>query len=269
MGHSSGRESKKATCTILSSLYVWCPVSLARELAAKSLSLCMTSTRELPLMTLVPWPVMIPLLASPTEPSSIRTTLSVTGGSTSTAPPLRSSTPSMTRLLLKENPLMLPQERLEPPVMLCKVTMPPSQPLTTVMKRILMLLSLLMNTPLMNLTTPQLTHMVLRPPLPLLITFMTMSLTLSVDMQLMKQLLPHYLLLSITTFHLLKKPEEEEVVDVRMEEAREDVVVDRTDVVETTEETRGDQTRGMEIGTSEDKFMAMITSQVSCKKHTN
>merc|ERR1712106_562091 len=180
---SSGRESKKATCSILSSLYVWCPVSLDREVAAKRLSLSMTSTKELPLMTLVPWPVMIPLLASPTtslvcqertipsivrflklplpvmdklmevttltlrpsvrcstsaqlmepvvspstassvptEPSSTRTTLSATGGSTSTAPPLRSSTPSMTTLLLKGRPL-IPQPEL--PVIPSTATMP-------------------------------------------------------------------------------------------------------------------------------------------------
>merc|ERR1712201_39585 len=43
----------------------------------------------------------------PMELSSTRTTSSVTGGSTSTAPLLRSSTPSMTRLLLRENLWML------------------------------------------------------------------------------------------------------------------------------------------------------------------
>merc|ERR1740116_10739 len=36
--------------------------------------------------------------SAPTEPSSTRTTSSATGGSTLTAPPLRSSTPSTTRL---------------------------------------------------------------------------------------------------------------------------------------------------------------------------
>merc|ERR1712128_171769 len=59
----------------------------------------------------------------PTEPSSTRTTLSVTGGSTSTAPPLRSSIPSMKRLLLKKNlsmllPLLMPQS---PPTELLKM----------------------------------------------------------------------------------------------------------------------------------------------------
>merc|ERR1712203_1242498 len=37
--------------------------------------------------------------SAPTEPSSTRTTSSATGGSTSTAPPLGSSTPSTTRSL--------------------------------------------------------------------------------------------------------------------------------------------------------------------------
>merc|ERR1712061_467257 len=44
--------------------------------------------------------------SAPTEPSSTRTTSSATGGSTLTAPPLRSSTPSTTRLLQRGTPLL-------------------------------------------------------------------------------------------------------------------------------------------------------------------
>merc|ERR1719397_1508350 len=53
--------------------------------------------------------------SAPTEPSSTRTTSSATGGSTLTAPPLRSSTPSTTRLqqrgtpALEKHPEVLPK----------------------------------------------------------------------------------------------------------------------------------------------------------------
>merc|ERR1719278_220002 len=54
-------------------------------------------------------PVGSPSTASsaPTEPSSTRTTSSATGGSTSTAPPLRSSTPSTSRLQQRGTPLQV------------------------------------------------------------------------------------------------------------------------------------------------------------------
>merc|ERR1712172_483671 len=45
--------------------------------------------------------------SAPTEPSSTRTTSSATGGSTLTAPPLRSSTPSTTRLPQRGKPSLL------------------------------------------------------------------------------------------------------------------------------------------------------------------
>merc|ERR1719234_705507 len=45
--------------------------------------------------------------SAPTEPSSTRTTSSATGGSTLTAPPLRSSTPSTTRLPQRGKPLQV------------------------------------------------------------------------------------------------------------------------------------------------------------------
>merc|ERR1719234_1971352 len=45
--------------------------------------------------------------SAPTEPSSTRTTSSATGGSTLTAPPLRSSTPSTTRLPQRGTPLQV------------------------------------------------------------------------------------------------------------------------------------------------------------------
>merc|ERR1712061_162762 len=53
-------------------------------------------------------PVGSPSTASsaPTEPSSTRTTSSATGGSTLTAPQLRSSTPSTTRSLQRGTPLL-------------------------------------------------------------------------------------------------------------------------------------------------------------------
>merc|ERR1712203_917685 len=44
--------------------------------------------------------------SAPTEPSSTRTTSSATGGSTLTAPQLRSSTPSTTRSLQRGTPLL-------------------------------------------------------------------------------------------------------------------------------------------------------------------
>merc|ERR1719234_310672 len=59
--------------------------------------------------------------SAPTEPSSTRTTSSATGGSTLTAPPLRSSTPSTTRLLqrgtpaLEKHPEVLPKAAMPPP----------------------------------------------------------------------------------------------------------------------------------------------------------
>ena len=57
--------------------------------------------------------VVLPNTASfvPMEPYSTRTTSSVTGGSTLTVPQLRISTASMTRLLLKEMPLLEPQTK--------------------------------------------------------------------------------------------------------------------------------------------------------------
>merc|ERR1711936_1335333 len=45
--------------------------------------------------------------SAPTEPSSTRTTSSATGGSTLTAPQLRSSTPSTTRSLQRGTPLQV------------------------------------------------------------------------------------------------------------------------------------------------------------------
>merc|ERR1712172_365747 len=53
--------------------------------------------------------------SAPTEPSSTRTTSSATGGSTLTAPPLRSSTPSTTRLPQRGKPslLLVPRRDLE------------------------------------------------------------------------------------------------------------------------------------------------------------
>ena len=58
--------------------------------------------------------VVLPNTASfvPMEPYSTRTTSSVTGGSTLTVPQLRISTASMTRLLLKEMPLLEPLIKL-------------------------------------------------------------------------------------------------------------------------------------------------------------
>merc|ERR1719234_1602216 len=59
--------------------------------------------------------------SAPTEPSSTRTTSSATGGSTLTAPPLRSSTPSTTRLpqrgtpALEKHPEVLPKAVMPPP----------------------------------------------------------------------------------------------------------------------------------------------------------
>merc|ERR1712008_20151 len=68
--------------------------------------------------------------SAPTEPSSTRTTSSATGGSTLTAPPPRSSTPSMTRLPRRGKPLLeLVLMLLETMLLLLLSTVPKDQEL--------------------------------------------------------------------------------------------------------------------------------------------
>merc|ERR1712212_1160702 len=68
--------------------------------------------------------------SAPTEPSSTRTTSSATGGSTLTAPLLRSSTPSTTRLLQRGKPsLELVPMLLETMLLLLPNTVPRDQEL--------------------------------------------------------------------------------------------------------------------------------------------
>merc|ERR1712027_42505 len=71
-------------------------------------------------------PVASPSTASsaPTEPSSTRTTSSATGGSTLTAPLLRTSTASMMSTLLRE-PLAIPRLTMLPPSPLMTAMLPP------------------------------------------------------------------------------------------------------------------------------------------------
>ena len=79
------------------------------------------------LMELVVFPSTVSSV--PTEPSSTRTTSSATGGSTLTAPQPRTSTASMTNMLLRETPSPLlqvtPKLTMLLPLLLTQDTLPP------------------------------------------------------------------------------------------------------------------------------------------------